>query len=749
MRGNCRRKGKGCFPLLSRCLGIAALLFAAAALFGCNTSVYDGLYDPQEPRLVTFDSQGGSPAGVQTVEYDAAVSAPEDPVLTGFTFAGWFKEPSCLNPWLFGSEKVKFNITLYAKWTINQYSVIFDAQGGAPVPPFQTVDYNNLASVPADPALTGFTFAGWYRESACVTPWLFGSDTVTADMTLYALWTINQYTVAFDPQGGSAVGSQLVNYNAYATDPGAPARTGYTFGGWYHESGCSSPWDFGNDPILGNTTIFAKWTPNSHTVTFDSQGGSAVAPEVVNYGALVPMPTPPTRLGETFGGWYREIACTTSWNFGSDTVAGDMTLYASWTPNTYTVTFDAQGGNPPSFASKTVTYGSAYGALAADTRAGYVFYGWWTGAGGTGTQITSATTVTTASDHTLYAYWTIPFITVWKTDNTGTVVSGSNQVKLPLASTGTYDFIVDWGDGTTNIITAYNQPEATHTYASAGTYTITLTGRIDGFGFASFGEDSSKLIDVQQWGTVRLHNNGWQFGRCNKLAAFTATDSPDLSGVTNMGSMFNGASAFNQDISSWNTANVTTMGGMFYNASAFNQDISSWNTANVTTMASMFYNASAFNQDISSWNTANVTTMYSMFYNASAFNQNLNSWDVSHVISMSSMFCGASAFNGDISSWNTANVTDMSQMFRNATSFNGNISTWNTANVTNMFMMFCFASAFNQNLSSWNTANVTKMNNMFFCATSFNGNISTWNTANVTDMWASPDYPDTGLSNLS
>ena len=140
--------------------------------------------------------------------------------------------------------------------------------------------------------------------------------------------------------------------------------------------------------------------------------------------------------------------------------------------------------------------------------------------------------------------------------------------------------------------------------------------------------------------------------------------------MTNMYAMFNQASAFNQDIGSWNTAQVTTMQRMFHVASVFNQDIGEWNTEKVTTMRAMLNSASAFNQDIGSWNTAQVTTMYGMFNSASAFNQDIGSWNTTQVTTMYGMFYYASAFNQDISSWTGSAATSaQTDMFSSATAF--------------------------------------------------------------------------------
>ena len=148
-----------------------------------------------------------------------------------------------------------------------------------------------------------------------------------------------------------------------------------------------------------------------------------------------------------------------------------------------------------------------------------------------------------------------------------------------------------------------------------------------------------------------------------------------------MGSMFYGASSFNQDIS---TKSVTTVGGKTYKA---------WDVINVQDMSYMFFFAT-FNKDIAfkpetgSWNTSNVRNMRQMFAHTDFFNQDIGNWNTSNVTDMSQMFYGARAFNQDIGNWNTRSVTNMSQMFVSAISFNRNyIANWDisNANTTNMF----------------------------------------------------------------
>lgn len=360
------------------------------------------------------------------------------------------------------------------------------------------------------------------------------------------------------------------------------------------------------------------------------------------------------------------------------------------------------------------------------------------------------------------------FITLWQP---GKPYEGATTTQIYFSGVGN-NYTIYWEEvgnpshnGTlANVTTLENTTKLINFGTGISTdsqYLIKVSNGIGNFHrFNGYSIDRDKLLEVKQWGNIKWSNMFFAFNGCSNLD-ITATDVPDLSGVTNlsamfqecnnlkgnssfnlwntsnitdMGGMFIRAKNFNQDIGNWNISNVTDLTIMFAEANNFNQNISDWDTSKVTGMASMFSKANKFNQNISNWNTSNVTNMSGMFSRATDFNQNISNWDTSKVVNMESMFFEASNFNQDIGNWNTSKVINMSDMFWNATNFNQDIRNWDTSKVSDMSNMFLGAKNFNQNIGNWNTSNVTKMDDMFNDCKTFNQDIGNWNTSNVTDM---------------
>lgn len=282
-----------------------------------------------------------------------------------------------------------------------------------------------------------------------------------------------------------------------------------------------------------------------------------------------------------------------------------------------------------------------------------------------------------------------------------TSLSAGTTIGLPLR--GLVDVTVNWGDGNSTAYTTSGY--VSYTYASAGVYTVRINGRMTGFGgnvglrpgfekltrctsfgniglgdlFAGFNA-AVNLVEVPSFlpPTILSLQQCFSFLPSFNAPELTAWDTSKVSSTT---SMFNGCTAFNQNIGGWDMSGNTSMSSMFTSCTTFNQDIGGWDTSSVTTMSSTFNGASSFNQDIGGWDTGTVSNMSRMFNNATAFNQYIGGWDTSQVVNMGAMFENATSFNQDISGWDMSSVADQSftpsgvdRMFQGATAFNQNLS---------------------------------------------------------------------------
>ncbi|MDN5213267.1 BspA family leucine-rich repeat surface protein [Fulvivirgaceae bacterium BMA12] len=377
-------------------------------------------------------------------------------------------------------------------------------------------------------------------------------------------------------------------------------------------------------------------------------------------------------LNQDIGGW--DVSKVVSMNNMLDGSGLDCSNYSAtligWEANT---------------SVRDVNLGAAgrtYGSRATDARAALIDRGW-----------------DISGD--ILSIWCEPFVTTWKT------TAQNEEITIPTNSGGTYNYTVDWGDGT---IDTGQTGNATHEYSSSGEHVVKITGDFPHIHFNGR-EGSDKIQTVGQWGDIKWESMAGAFKGCSNLE-ITATDAPDLSQVESMSEMFSGATSFNQDISKWDVSKVVNMYKMFEGAAAFNQNIGNWDVSNVQVMRLMFSGATAFNQDIGSWDVSNVTFMTWMFEEATAFNQDISRWVVSKVTGLDGMFSGATTFNQDISGWDMSNVKNTSSMFEGAISFNQDIGGWNVGNVTNMKGMFEGAASFNQDLGDW-TSHAINRRDMF------------------------------------
>ena len=325
------------------------------------------------------------------------------------------------------------------------------------------------------------------------------------------------------------------------------------------------------------------------------------------------------------------------------------------------------------------------------------------------------------------------FVSTWN------VASDGSTITLPLLSGGTYSGTIDWGDSSTSSLSYANR---THTFTTAGTYTITITGvQCQGFQFNN-GGDKLKLTGISNFGILDISTVGAFFG-CTNIDV-TATDAPIIS-TTSLLDTFRGCSSLTTpDFNAWDVSLVTSFQNFTYTATNFNGFIGDWDTSSATNMSNMFYNT-AFNGDIDGWDVSNVTTMLGTFF-GTTYSQSLNSWDVTGVLNFTRTFRNATV-TANISSWVPSAATNMTSMFHGG-SFNGDISGWNVGNVERFLDIFRENSTFNQDIGGWNMSSATTLQNFFYKSSQtlpFDQDVSLWDinqATNLTNLF-------TGLTGLS
>lgn len=517
---------------------------------------------------VTWNANGGtvSPTSVSKTHGSTLGTLPTptraaDAQYT-YTFKGWFTAATG-GTQVSASTTVTGNVTYYAQWTatLRSYTATFNGNGGGtPSPSTITKTYGSELGTLPTCSRTGYTFLGWYTASSGGSK-ISTTTKITANVTYYAQWSINSYTLTYNVNGGNAVSpaSKSIQYgSAYGTLPtptkSSTAEYTYAFAGWFTAASGGTQVTANTTMGAGNTTIYAHWTATkrSYTINYQTTYGSLNrTSQSVAYGSkgscTLTMPSNDAQYTYTFRGWYTAAngggtKVGSSLTLETPSVTGAATYYAYVTRavNRYTFTFNANGGSTPSSSSITKDYNEAIGTLptcsrAADNTYTYAFAGWFdTSATSGGTQLTTTTKVT--SNKTWYARWTATYknYTVTWNGNGGTPSKSSSSFHyndalgtLPTATRTGYTF-KGWStsaSGSVNVSTTTKVTGNVTYYAiwQINSYTLTVTagtgGTVSGGGSYNYGATATlKAIPSAGYHFVK-----WSDGNTNASRTVTVT----------------------------------------------------------------------------------------------------------------------------------------------------------------------------------------------------------------------------------
>ena len=297
----------------------------------------------------------------------------------------------------------------------------------------------------------------------------------------------------------------------------------------------------------------------------------------------------------------------------------------------------------------------------------------------------------------------LPFVSTWTTTTSDQVVT------LPLISGQTYNMGVDWGDGNSDTITAWNQAEKAHTYSGvAATYTITITGVNGGFKFNNAG-DKTVIATISQWGSMAITGTH-SFAGCSNLLV-TATDSPTIS-TTSFGATFMNCTALTSvpSLASWDTSAALNWTSFFQDCPNFDMSLTGVDTSAATNMSGMFVRCTSMTNTISVLDTSSVTNMTNMMLGCTSYNAPVmgGNFTGANVVNFAGMFNSCPAFNQPLAGLVTSSATYISNIASASPAFNQDVSSWDVSSVLGMISAFNSSSgAFDQDLGGWDIQSLT------------------------------------------
>ena len=490
----------------------------------------------------------------------------------------------------------------------------------------------------------------------------------------------------------------------------------------------------------------------SYTVTFNSNGGSAVKAQTVKNGAKASKPADPAKSGYLFKGWYSDKSLTKAFNFNS-TVKSNLTLYAKWEAKaTYTVTFNANGGT--AVKAQSVSSGAKASKPANPTKAGHAFKGWYSDK-----SLTKAYDFNSAvkSNLTLYAKWeTQPYAVLYK-DGLLSLQAGTDTDPSHGEVLGKWAW-----DGSSS--PWYSKRARVRSVVARDGVAIS-----NGYGMFS-GLMNCKSMDLSKLDVSNVSDLRCMFEDCSSLTSLDISGW-DASNVIEYGSskdyyhdampMFSGCTALRSlDLSGWGTGSARRALSTLPNRSALRElRLSDASASGEADLSEMFKGCSSLTSlDLSGWDVSNASDLRCMFEDCSSLTSlDVSGWDVSNGSDLHGMFYGCSSLTSlDLSGWDVSSATDLSWMFFDCSSLTSlDLSGWDVSNARSLYAMFYGCSSLTSlDVSGWDVSKVTWFTDpshsyfggMFYgCSSLTSLDVSGWDVSRASDL----SYMFAGCSSLT
>ena len=349
--------------------------FSATDLFTEATTLYAKWTKTHDYVTYNQNYEGSGEPVVVLAEFGKVLTFPTV-TREHYRFDGWYLDQACTTEFS-ATDLFTEATTLYAKWTMTEAVFTLDLNYDDSINPTQVITLGGTATRPTDPERRNYEFVNWYSDKACTTLYDFTTP-VNDNMSIYAKWNEVMAGVSFNLgyETENTIPDQSVNFGQKATRPAQdPTRDRYEFVNWYTDSTFTTVFDF-NQELTTSVVVYAKWNQLVAIVTFDLNYTEApqATTSNVNVGSKVTKDNP-TRANYEFMGWFTDQGCTSAFDIATTNITSDMTLYAKWKLNEYTVTFDLNyTGSTPT--TTKVNHGDAVNKPTDPVRDGYTFIRW-------------------------------------------------------------------------------------------------------------------------------------------------------------------------------------------------------------------------------------------------------------------------------------------------------------------------------------------------------------------------------------